>query len=205
MSEYGSVPVSAEGRCELMGLSRSTFYDRPPAPVAPDELVARIGAICDEFECYGYRRVGAALRQQGIVVNGKKLRRLMREHDLQPKRRRRYVITTDSDHAGPIFPDLAKGVVVDRPNQLWVADLTYVAIPGGFVYLAAILDAWSRKVVGYAISRSMDARIAVAALKAAIRNRAPVRGCIHHSDRGSQYASEVYRELLTPPMVWWDR
>ena len=179
-----------------MSLSRSTFYDRPPAPVAPDELVARIGTICDEFECYGYRRVGAALRQKGIVVNGKKLRRLMREHDLQPKRRRRYVITTDSDHAGPIFSDLAKGVVVDRPNQLWVADLTYIAIPGGFVYLAAILDAWSRKVVGYAISRCMDARIAVAALKAAIRNRAPVRGCIHHSDRGSQYASEVYRELL---------
>ena len=77
-----------------------------------------------------------------------------------------------------------------------MADLTYVAIPGGFVYLAAILDAWSRKVVGYAISRSMDARIAVAALKAAIRNRAPPKGCIHHSDRGSQYASEAYRELL---------
>ena len=159
-----------------MSLSRSTFYDRPPAPVASDELVARIGAICDEFECYGYRRVGAALRQQGVVVNSKKLRRLMREHDLQPKRRRRYVVTTDSDHAGPIFPDLAKDVVPDRPNQLWVSDLTYVAIPGGFVYLAAILDAWSRKVVGYAISRSMDARIAIAALKAAIRNRAPAKG-----------------------------
>ena len=120
------------------------------------------------------------------MVNGKKLRRLMREHDLQPKQRRRYVVTTDSDHAGPIYPDLAKDVVPDRPNQLWVADLTYVAIPGGFVYLAAILDAWSRKVVGYAISRSMDARIAVAALKAAIRNRAPPKDCIHHSDRGSQ-------------------
>ena len=127
-----------------MGLSRSTFYDPPPVPVGADDLVVRIGAICDEFECYGYRRVGAALRQQGVVVNGKKLRRLMREHDLQPKRRRRYVITTDSDHAGPIFPDLAKGVVVERPNQIWVADLTYVAIPGGFIYLAAILDAWSR-------------------------------------------------------------
>jgi putative transposase len=169
-----------------MSLSRSTFYDPPPAPVGPDELVTRIGAICDEFECYGYRRVGVALRQQGVVVNGKKLRRLMREYDLQPKRRRRYVTTTDSDHAGPIFPDLAKGVVADGPNQLWVADLTYVAISGGFVYLAAILDAWSRKVVGYAISRSMDARIAVAALKTAIRNRVPAKGCIHHSDRGSQ-------------------
>jgi putative transposase len=133
---------------------------------------------------------------QGVVVNGKKLRRLMREHDLQPKRRRRYAVTTDSNHAGPIYPDLAKDVVPDRPNQLWVADLTYVAVSGGFVYLAAILDAWSRKVVGYAISRSMDARIAVAALKAAIRNRAPPKGCIHHSDRGSQYASEVYRDLV---------
>jgi hypothetical protein len=126
-----------------MGLPRSTFYDAPPAVLPDDGIVARIGTICDEFECYGYRRVKAALRHQGVMVNGKKLRRLMREHDLQPKQRRRYVVTTDSDHAGPIFPDLAKGAVPDRPNQLWVADLTYVAIPGGFVYLAAILDAWS--------------------------------------------------------------
>jgi putative transposase len=169
-----------------MGLSRSTFYDITTTPLDAEGVLARIGAICDEFECYGYRRVGAALRHQGVVVNEKKLRRLMREHDPQPKRRRRYVVTTDSNHAGPIYPDLAKDVVPDRPNQLWVADLTYVAISGGFVYLAAILDAWSRKVVGYAISRSMDARIAVAALKAAIRNRAPPKGCIHHSDCGSQ-------------------
>ena len=179
-----------------MGLSRSIFYHKPAAVLNSGEVLARISAICDEFECYGYRRVGAALRHQGIAVNSKKLRRLMREHDLQPKRRRRYVVTTDSDHASPIFPDLAKAVVPDRPNQLWVADLTYIAIPGSFVYLAAILDAWSRKVVGYAISRSMDARIAVAALKAAIRNRDPPKGCIHHSDRGSQYASEIYRGLL---------
>jgi len=180
-----------------MGLSRSTFYDAPPAAISSSELLIRISAICDEFECYGYRRVGAALRHQGVVVNSKKLRRLMREHGLQPKRRRRYVVTTDSDHAGPIFPDLTKDLVLDRPNQLWVADLTYVTIPGGFVYLAAILDAWSRKVIGYAISRSMDARIAVAALKVAIRSRSPEKGCIHHSDRGSQYASEIYRALLT--------
>ena len=169
-----------------MGLSSSTFYDATPVLVAPDEVLAKIGAICDEFECYGYRRVGAALRHQGVVVNHKKLCRLMRENDLQPKQRRRYIVTTDSNHAAPIFRDLAKGLVPDGPNQLWVADLTYVVIPGGFVYLAAILDAWSRKVVGYAISRSMDARIATAALKAAVRNRNPTKGCIHHSDRGSQ-------------------
>jgi putative transposase len=179
-----------------MGLPRSTFYDPPAAVAAPDDILVRMGAICDEFECYGYRRLGAALRQQGVVVNGKKLRRLMREHGLQPKRHRRYVATTDSNHAGPIFPNLAKDVVPDRPDKLWVADLTYVAIPGGFVYVAVILDAWSRKVVGYAISRSIDARLAVAALKAAVRNRKPSTGCIHHSDRGSQYASEVYRTLL---------
>ena len=107
-----------------MGLSRSIFYDPAPATLDADEVLNRISAICDDFECYGYRRVGAALRHQGIVVNGKKLRRLRREHDLQPKRRRRYGVTTDSDHAGPIFPDLAKDVVPERQNQLWVADLT---------------------------------------------------------------------------------
>jgi len=179
-----------------MGLARSTFYDAAVATLGAGEILTRIGTICDEFECYGYRRVGAALRHQGVVVNGKKLRRLMREHDLQPKRRRRYVVTTDSDHDGPIYPDVAKDVVPDRPNQVWIADLTYIAIPAGFVYLAAILDAWSRKVVGYAISRSMDARVAIAALKVALRNRVPPKGCIHHSDRGSQYASESYRKLL---------
>ena len=153
-------------------------------------------AICDEFETYGYRRVGAELRHRGMVVNSKKVRRLMCEHDLQPKRRRRFVATTDSDHDCPIFPDLTRDRIVDRPNQLWVADITYIAIATGFVYLAAVLDAWSRRVIGYAISRSIDARVAVAALKAALRARQPPKGCIHHSDRGSQYASETYRTVL---------
>jgi putative transposase len=143
----GPPAISVQRGCELMGLARSTFYDTAPVPLDGDELVARIGAICDEFECCGYRRVGAALRHQGVVVNSKKLRRLMREHGLQPKRRRRYVVTADSDHTGPIYPDLAKDLAPGHPNQLWVADLTYLAIPGG-------------------------------------------------CDRGSQYASEAYRELL---------
>jgi putative transposase len=179
-----------------MGLPRSTFYDAPATRLGDAEIVSRMQAICDEFEAYGYRRVGAELRHQGVVVNHKKVRRLMREHDLQPKRRRRYVATTDSDHDSPIFPNLARDKVVDGVNQLWVADLTYIAITGGFVYLAAILDAWSRRVVGYAISHSIDARLAVAALKAAIHSRNPPAGCVHHSDRGSQYASEIYRQLL---------
>jgi putative transposase len=179
-----------------MGLPRSTYYDEPPVKTDDAAIVTNIMAICDEFEAYGYRRVGAELRHRGMVVNSKKIRRLMREHDLQPKRRRRFVATTDSDHDNPIFPDLARDRIVDGPNQLWVADITYIAIATGFVYLAAILDAWSRRVVGYAISRSIDARVAVAALKAAIRERQPPKGCIHHSDRGSQYASELYRHLL---------
>src|SRR5260221_8714681 len=139
-----------------MGLPRSTFYDAPTTRLDDAEIVGRMQMICDEFEAYGYRRVGAELRHQGVVVNHKKIRRLMREHDLQPKRRRRYVATTDSNHDSPIFPDRARDRLIDRPDQLWVADITYIAITGGFVYLAAILDAWSRRVVGYAISRPIE-------------------------------------------------
>jgi putative transposase len=179
-----------------MGLPRSTFYDAQIVHIDDAALVDRIQTICDEFEAYGYRRVNAELRHQGVVVNHKKIRRLMREHDLQPKRRRRYVTTTDSNHDGLIFPNLAYDRRIDGPNQLWVADITYVTITAGFVYLAVILDAWSRRVVGYAIGRSIDARLAVAALKAAIQARRPPEGCVHHSDRGSQYASELYRRVL---------
>ena len=184
-------------RVRADGLARSTFYDPSPVPLGGDELVARIGAICDEFECYGYRR-----RRGGAAPPG---RGGEQQEAAPPHARARpaaEAAPTLRDHDGqrPRRADLSRpgqgSIVPDRPNQLWVADLTYVAIPGGFVYLAAILDAWSRKVVGYAISRSMDARIAVAALKAAIRTRAPPQGCIHHSDRGSQYASEAYRDLL---------
>jgi hypothetical protein len=138
-----------------MGLPRSTYYDAPPVKTDDAEIVANIRAICNEFEAYGYRRVGAELRHRGMVVNSKKIRRLMREHDLQPKRRRRFVATTDSDHDNLIFPDLARDGIVDGPNQLWVADITYIAIATGFVYLAAILDGWSRRVVGYGSKSSL--------------------------------------------------
>ena len=179
-----------------MGISRSTFYDRPDVRACDAIVVAEMKAICDEFEAYGYRRIDAELRHRGMVVNAKKVRRLMREHALNPRRRRRFIATTESNHNDPIFPDLANNMTPDSPNQLWVADITYVAIATGFVYLAAILDAWSRRVVGYAISRSIDARLVVAALKAAITARNPARGCVHHSDRGSQYASGPYRAVL---------
>ena len=169
-----------------MGIGRSTYYDAAPAPTDDTAIVEAIAAICEEFECYGWRRVRAALRQQGMIVNHKKIKRLMREHGLQPRIRRRYVATTDSDHDQPIFPNRTKDVIVDRPDRLWVADITYVAIAVGFAYVAVILDAWSRRVVGYAISRSIDARLTMAALKSAIERRKPPPGCMHHSDRGSQ-------------------
>jgi putative transposase len=110
-----------------MVLSRSTYYDAPSLPTDDAALVATMIAICDEFEAYGYRRVGAELRHRGIVVNAKKVRRLMPENDLQPKRRKRFVATTHSNHDGPIFPDLARHKILDGPNQVWVADITYIA------------------------------------------------------------------------------
>jgi putative transposase len=179
-----------------MGIARSTYYDAPSVRLDNAELLSAITAICDEFEAYGWRRVQAALRHQGVIANHKRIKRLMQEHDLQPRHRRRYVATTDSDHDLPIFPDHARNLVLDGADQLWVSDLTYVAIADGFAYVAIILDAWSRRVVGYAIGRSIEARLAVAALKAAIEQRHPPPGLVHHSDRGSQYASGMYRELL---------
>ena len=179
-----------------MRIARSTFYDQPAAAHDDTAIVEAIAAICDEFEAYGWRRVRAELRHQGMIVNHKKVRRLMREHDLQPRRRRRYVATTESDHDQPIYPNRTKALTIDGPNQLWVADITYVAIAEGFAYLAVILDAWSRRAVGYAISRSIDVRLTLAALNAAIERRKPPAGCVHHSDRGSQYAAQAYREAL---------
>ena len=179
-----------------MGVARSTIYDELPAATDDVAIVETMSRVCEEFERYGWRRIRAALRQQGLVVNHKKIRRLMREHDLQPRRRRRYVATTDSDHEQPLYPNLTPELVPNGPDQLWVADITYVPIIGSFVYVAVILDAWSRRVVGYAISRSIDARLAIAALNAAIQIRRPGAGCIHHSDHGSQYASADYRKVL---------
>lgn len=180
-----------------MGLARSTFYDAPAREADDTAIVEAIAAVCEEFEHYGWRRVRAALRQQGLVVNHKKIRRLMREHGLQPRPRRRFTTTTDSDHDQPIFPNLAASAVPDGPNQLWVSDITYVTIVGGFAYVAVVLDAWSRRVVGYAISRSIDARLTLAALGVAIEGRKPPPGCLHHSDRGSQYAAGAYRQFLS--------
>jgi len=178
-----------------MDLSRSTFYAKT-ATVEEDPAVAEIHDIVSTFKGYGYRRVTAELRHRGMVVNSKKVRRIMRENGLNPKRRRRYVMTTDSNHDNPIYPNLAKGFEVRGPNQLWVGDITYVSIATGFCYLAVILDVWSRKVVGYALGKRIDLRLTTAALRSAIETRKPSPGCVFHSDRGVQYAAGSHRRIL---------
>ena len=178
-----------------MGVARSSYY-AAPAERPEDPALAAIRVIAEAFPAYGYRRVGAELRHRGEVINAKKIRRLMKENALSPGRRPRFARTTDSDHDGPIFPFIAKDFEVHGPDQLWVADITYVAIAAGFVYLAVVLDAWSRRVVGYALSRRIDARLTVAALARAIALRRPWPGCVFHSDRGVQYAAEKHRRLL---------
>lgn len=155
-----------------MGLPRSSFYAAPP-PAIEDPVVERITSICETCRNYGYRRVTAELRHRGLVVNAKKVRRIMRENDLSPKRKRRYIATTDSKRDSPIYPNVAKGFEVHGRDQLWVGDITYVMIGTGFVYLAVILDTWSRKVVGYGLGRNIDTRLSIAALNAAIAARCP--------------------------------
>lgn len=143
-----------------MGVARSTFYDEGLAEgTATAALLERMRAIQDEFPAYGYRRITAQLRADGVPVNRKRVARLMRLHGMQVRPRRRFVATTDSDHDHPIFPDLAKNIMPDGPDELWVADLTYVAIATGFVYLAVVLDAWSRPSTAWSTRPSPTSRM----------------------------------------------
>ena len=141
---------------------------------------------------YGYRRVTAELRRRGMVVNHKRVLRLMREDNLLAIRRRKYVLTTDSQHEQPVYMNLAARLTLSGMNQLWVADLTYIRLRVEFVYLAVILDRYSRKVIGWALDRTLTARVAVQALRQAIARRAPPPGLVHHSDQGIQYACHDY-------------
>ncbi len=159
-------------------------------------LRSAIEAILCEFPGYGYRRVTAQLHRDGYLLNHKRVLRLMREESLLCQLRRRFVKTTDSEHGGRVWPNLIKEWTPSGLNQLWVADITYIRLPQGFCYLAAILDAFSRRVVGWELSRSMDARLVVSALQHALEQRQPEEGWIHHSDRGVQYACRDYVDIL---------
>jgi len=180
-----------------MKLSRSAYYYQSKNKAVDDsELIALIEAIIEEFPGYGYRRVTRELHRRGIPVNHKKVLRIMQERGLTRKTKRRWIKTTDSNHRNPIYPNLIKNLAVTAPNQVWTADITYISIRSGFVYLAVILDLFARRAIGYSISRHIDTALCLAALTMAIVQRKPPKGVIHHSDRGVQYAAYEYVAVL---------
>lgn len=184
-----------------MELARSTYYYRCgqkslATKTEEADLRDRIEQIVVQCARYGYRRVTYQLKREGYKVNHKRVARLMREESLQCQVKRRWVKTTDSDHGYRIYPNLVKGVEVRGRNQIWVADITYIRILTGFLYLAVVLDLFSRKVIGWALSAQIDAQLTLAALRMALEERGAVEGCIHHSDRGVQYACHAYVEEL---------
>jgi len=187
--------------CDLVGASKSWYYDsrRKTGSVVCSEVVLLRDAVEEialEFPGYGYRRVTKALARDGMVVNHKRVLRIMREESLLCHLRRRWIVTTDSQHTKRVYPNLAKGMCVTGLNQLWVADITYVRLPRAFVYLACVLDARSRKVIGWSMSEAIDTMLALRALWMALNDRNPSPSWVHHSDRGVQYASEDYIQAL---------
>jgi transposase InsO family protein len=189
--------------CNVLEVSRSGYYAwttrRPPARALSDaQLKAEIAAIHRTSRgTYGSPRVHAELRSRGVRIGKKRVERLMRESGLEARRKRPFQRTTDSKHTQPIAPNvLDRQFDAQAPNQAWVTDVTYIPTLEGWLYLAAILDLFSRRVVGWATSATNDRALALEALDKALRTRRPPVGLLHHSDRGSPYASEDYRAAL---------
>jgi len=182
-----------------MEIPSSTYYYRPKGDLDKKkrdaDIADAIEAIASDFPSYGYRRATAALRRKGMVVNHKKVLKIMKKMGIQCRKRKRFVSTTDSKHGLRTYPNLARDLVVERTDQLWCADITYIRILTGFVYLAAVIDAFSRKIVGYAIGKTLAAKLPLEALKMAIEGR-NTDNLIHHSDKGIQYCSHDYINLL---------
>ncbi len=185
---------------ELGGVSRASFYrydeDQEPPPDRDMDLRDAIQRIALEWPSYGRPRITAALRLQGWQVNPKRVYRLLLEDNLLCIRKRKFVATTDSNHTRRVYPNLAKQMTLTGINQLWVADITYIRLETEFVYLAVVLDAFSRRVIGWELDRTMEDELTLAALRMALELRRPPAGWVHHSDRGSQYASGDYTDLL---------
>ena len=192
--------LSIERMCQLASVSRAGFYRslQTEQPVEEDlEVRSTIQKIFAEHKRrYGYRRVSAELRRCGMIVNHKRVARLMREDNLLAVQPKSFVATTDSDHELEVYLNLASRMKLTGINQLWVADITYIRLHREFVYLAVILDAFSRKVVGWELGRTLTARLPMAALEKVLAKRKPPPGLVHHSDRGVQYASSGYVAML---------
>jgi putative transposase len=185
--------------CHMTGLHRAGFYRwRAPRQAMPVEMEIRdeMQKIALEWPAYGYRRITVELGRRGFAINHKRVLRMMRQDNLLCVRRRRFVVTTDSRHNLPIYPNLSAETVPTAMNQLWIADITYIRLRTEFVYLAVVLDAFSRRVIGWALGRTLEAELALAALRMALVERKPRPGLVHHSDRGVQYASGQYTEML---------
>ena len=192
--------MSIERRCQLAGVSRAGFYRSLQEHLPKEEDMEVRSAVqriaLEHRRRYGYRRITAELRRQGLRVNHKRVARILREDNLLAIQPRAFVVTSDSQHELEVYLNLARRLKLTGINQLWVADITYVRLRAEFVYLAVILDGFSRKVVGWAVERTLAGRLAKVALEVAIRERQPPPGLVHHSDRGVQYASADYVQLL---------
>lgn len=197
--QRGDSTLTIDHACQLAGVARASYYRAWQAHEpreASTELRDRIQRISLEHRQYGSRRITEALRAEGLVINRKRVQRLMRLDNLLVLRKRRFLTTTNSRHTYAVFPNLAQGCEPTGANQLWAADITFVRLREGFVYLAVVLDAWSRRVVGWALAETLEAKLPLEALRGALAGRNICEGMIHHSDRGAQYCSGEYVGML---------
>jgi len=193
--------LSKEKACKAFEVSKQGFYKwkkREPLPNNDSNVLGSMKQIALEFLKYGYRRITKALHRQGQQVNHKRVHRIMKENNLLVRRKKFRPVTTQSSHGLEVYPNLAKDLVVTKLNQLWVSDITYIYLPLGFAYLAAILDIFSRKCIGWCMGVNIDTHLTLDALNMAITSRKHLgfSGMIHHSDRGVQYASQAYVDRL---------
>jgi putative transposase len=192
--------LTVERMVRLARVNRASYYrfDENAEPDADSDMKLRdaIQRIALEWPSYGRRRITRELRRRGWPVNPKRVYRLMREDNLLCVRRRKFVVTTDSKHGRKVYPNLARQIVLTDIDQLWVADMTYIRLREEFVFLAVMLDAYSRRVIGWALDRNMEDDLTLSALRMALSRRVVAPGLVHHSDRGSQYASGDYTDLL---------
>jgi transposase InsO family protein len=192
--------LTVERMVELGRISRASFYrfDESTNPGHDGDMDLRdaMQRIALEWPSYGRPRITAELRRRGWKVNPKRVYRILREDNLLCIRKRKFVVTTDSNHSRKVYPNLARTMLLTGMDQLWVADITYIRLREEFVFLAVILDAFSRRVIGWALDRTLEDQLTLAALKMALSRRSVQWGLVHHSDRGSQYASGDYTDLL---------